>query len=401
MHGRHSRLLALGHQPRTARCRRQCHRLARAPYARTSSACAHVVCVVQAIGDDNGRGPRTLALMWIAVERGTRRVQGMALGEPRPGSPALAGAARLSPEQAEVVVSGLTHDARVLASLRSLLHRAGLFSPAAAAPPSDDDVRALARRLSARGRITVLERPWIPLPVGDGEPDEAASAPTPIDVGRHSIAYRVIDNGTGEPYAGVSLKVLLPGGREVEQRTDADGWVKLDDVRPGRCDVRAERGGRSLAQVLAFVGMGPVIDGPAPSLVDEAFERPVFAALERVGRTKPARDSLAIARVLRHRVRDGDTLASIAEQHGLGVDELTQFNFGTSEPREVSAALSRLVGARKRNLRTGEVVLSSLDRPGVLFVPQPFEAPGQASDHDYVIRVSRLAHEPPPFVLSL
>lgn len=339
--------------------------------------------------------------MWIAVERGTRRVQGMALGEPRPGSPALAGAARLSREQAEGVVSGLTRDAQVLAALRSLLHRAGLFSPAAAAPPSDDDVRALALWLSARGRITVLERPWIPLPVGDGGPDEAASAPTPVDVGHHSIAYRVIDNGTGEPYAGVALKVLLPGGREVDQRTDADGWVRLDDVRAGRCEVRAHRGGRALEQVLAFEGMGPVIDGPVPTLVGDVFERPLFAGLERVGRTKPARESLAIARVARHRVRDGDTLASIAEQHELSTDELTSFNFGTTDPKKVRAALSRLVGSRTRNLRTGELVLSSRDQPGVLFVPRPFEAPGQETDHDYVIRVRRLAHEPPPFVLSL
>ncbi|APR86757.1 hypothetical protein A7982_12106 [Minicystis rosea] len=256
------------------------------------------------------------------------------------------------------------------------------------------------RRALEDGRLTAV-RTRLPAPAG-GLEEEPETVRRPAQVERASITYQVVDDATSDPIADVALWVALPDGREEEKRTDAEGYVRFEGIRPGRCSVRADRGERDLLHVLVFDGFGlhPVGEHGALGR-SERWPRPTVVELDKKLARKPQKRALAITAVRRHRVRTGETLASIAKLHDLDERALLQFNFGTTDHAEVQRLLVREVGCRRRNLGTGDVVLSDRDRPGILYIPEPFKAHGQSTDHDYVIRVHRVRPAPPSYAFSL
>jgi hypothetical protein len=259
-------------------------------------------------------------------------------------------------------------------------------------------LRTALRRALRDGRITAVRAPLGPPPVAPEEEEKrVARQPTALA----SISYQVVDDATGDPVPDVTLFITLPDGKEQEKRTDKEGTIRFDGIRPGHCSVRGDRRDRDLLHVLVFTGMGLQRLGHHAAHGNEPWERPTMAKfkkkLVRTARAKAA----AITAVQRHRVRTGETLASIAERYDMTADELTKFNFGTTDKDEVQRLLIREVGCRHRDLSTGQVVLSDKDKPGILYVPTPFRAPGQMTDHDYVIRVHQVQPTPRPYVFSL
>src|SRR5688572_27924605 len=71
-----------------------------------------------------------------------------------------------------------------------------------------------------------------------------------------------------------------------------------------------------------------------------------------------------------HRVRAGETLASIAQTHGLTWQDLTKFNFGTDVPREVNRYLHEVVGCTKRTKDGKNYRFSDSDVPGIIYIPK-------------------------------
>jgi len=68
----------------------------------------------------------------------------------------------------------------------------------------------------------------------EGAPAEAES---PGESTLQWIAFRVIDDATEKPQAGVQLKIKLPSGEVREYTTDGDGRIRIDGLRPGSCDI--------------------------------------------------------------------------------------------------------------------------------------------------------------------
>ncbi|HEY3246395.1 MAG TPA: PAAR domain-containing protein, partial [Phycisphaerae bacterium] len=61
------------------------------------------------------------------------------------------------------------------------------------------------------------------------------------DKKKHHVVFQVIDEDTGQPCRGVSLKVKLPDGTEEQHVTDSDGMIEIDGLdRPGQCEVTCE-----------------------------------------------------------------------------------------------------------------------------------------------------------------
>lgn len=102
----------------------------------------------------------------------------------------------------------------------------------------------------------------------------------------------------------------------------------------------------------------------------------------------PNRDEATV-----HDVNDGETLQSIADSVGATVAELTYFNFGTTELREVNRALVEIVGARKPSSDGSSYEFTSKDKErgsGKILVPKKFERSGLATGRTYVARLKPL-----------
>jgi len=52
------------------------------------------------------------------------------------------------------------------------------------------------------------------------------------------IAFRVIDDQTEKPYAGVQLRLKLPTGEVRDFMTDGDGRIRIDGLQPGSVDIQ-------------------------------------------------------------------------------------------------------------------------------------------------------------------
>lgn len=100
-----------------------------------------------------------------------------------------------------------------------------------------------------------------------------------------------------------------------------------------------------------------------------------------------------------YRVKDGDSLESVAAANGLTWQELAQFNFGTAVPTAVNEHLRREVGCTKRTLDGRNYIFTSADSPGVIRIPGgaapvgsgEVSTPGYVTAMRYIEKSLRLA----------
>ncbi|ATB30135.1 HET-C-related protein [Melittangium boletus] len=82
-----------------------------------------------------------------------------------------------------------------------------------------------------------------------------------------------------------------------------------------------------------------------------------------------------------HRVRDGESLDSIARAHGLTWQELARYNFGTDVKDEVSRQLATKVGCRKKTFDGRSYIFTSQDSPGLIQIPGVSGSPAQEASY--------------------
>lgn len=330
--------------------------------------------------------------MWILIDHDARGLQWAdSLDALADGG----GAEVVGSERARALIDALLRDQGAAARLSRLLHT--LEPGAARGKPLELRDRFARLIRSHRVRIAEVQRHAV-FEWGQGEKDAEVADKTAKELAE--ISYQVVDDPTGDPIPGVPLWVRLPDGSEVKRQTDGEGMVRFEGIQAGRCAVRAERGDKDLLHVLAFAAFGLHRRTSGRPNRGVLWERPTVDALESAGKRKTKGTVTAIAVVVEHRVRTGDTFASIAERYGLVADELVKFNFGTTERREVQRHLRREVGCRRRDPDTGEYLFDNKDKPGIIYVPRTWEAPNQTTGNDYVIRVHRIEPYEPPFVYS-
>jgi len=251
------------------------------------------------------------------------------------------------------------------------------------------------------GRIRLwVEQPPVRATTLSALPDEEAfepllSQPEP-ELSR--VAFQVLERHGGAPVPGVTLSITLPDGSVTEQRTDDDGLVDLRDIPEGTCSVRSERNGKHRGQSVVFTGFGYFV--PSNVRAAAGWSRSIIDALQPVGQLAIEEQASALVRVVEHRVATGDTLESIAEAHGVTVDDITEFNWGTTDPAAVRAALSSEVGCHVRNPDTGALEFSDDDEPGIIAVPLPFECSERVTDTRHIFQVQR-PRPRPRWVFSL
>jgi hypothetical protein len=130
--------------------------------------------------------------------------------------------------------------------LRPLVNDTELFvTPRAASVVSPAPVGgrpAYIATLIAEGRLTLLES-RTPVKIRGGvspiepPPDEPDEPPPDVPVETSWIKFRVVDDATGDPIAGVTLNVGLPDGSKRDFVTRPDGMVEINDIDPGTCEI--------------------------------------------------------------------------------------------------------------------------------------------------------------------
>ena len=257
----------------------------------------------------------------------------------------------------------------------------------AGAPPqtagSKDDLRTRAARMFHLGELVAIPLPHEPLrkiEALEGEEQVAEASRT-----EHAwVAFVVLDDVTGEPVAGVKLGIRLPEGGRAEHTTPGSGTLEFDPCARGTCTVDTSLGDATLGSVLELVRFG------APT------ERP----LEGIPFPNPDDRKPVVVRVTHHRVRSGESLASIAKGAGLDWKELARFNFGTDAPRKVNVALREQVGCHKRTADGHNYLFHDHDYPGIVYVPSPLCLEHLSTDQTHTLVVRPLTRPPRPFYFS-
>lgn len=251
-----------------------------------------------------------------------------------------------------------------------------------------DDAEVLdevAHRISI-GHLWIAEE--LPEPQPDiPEPDTASSssAAPPPELPRSKkltfIEFKVIWDVSGEPVKNVRLVVKTPDGVENYHDTNGEGKIRVEEIEPGSCDVRCDMKELKLKDALAFVGMG---EGFTP------------------GGTAPADGSstLRIVAVKEHKVRAGESIASLASKAKMTWQDLAKFNWGTAVPDEINKHLVADVGCTRKTKDGKNYMFDDTDDPGIVFIPSPWGEDGLACGGAHVIRVRRVGITKAPFIFS-
>ncbi len=203
------------------------------------------------------------------------------------------------------------------------------------------------------------------------------------------IRFRVVDDQSGEPLAGVALKVTQPNGRTFDYATRADGMVEVNGIDPGLCDVASSLDGALLSDTYAFVLMG---DQPSPPPLSapsgNGDTMPLDPSAEsRTRSAGAAGQGVRIALIEEHKVRTGESIKSLAEANGLTWQELARFNWSTAVPDEINVKLADEVGCTRKAPDGVNYRFDDGDEPGLVLIPRPWSVTGLATERMHTIRV--------------
>jgi len=250
------------------------------------------------------------------------------------------------------------------------------------------------------GRRLVLQRRSPPRPHLSPVLPEAAPQRPPARAAKRPdswIELRIVDDESGDPFAGVELKVTASDGSISRASSDRDGGAWMDHIVGGACSASSPRkkGEGTALDTAAFLGIGE-----APTGKKEASDEVQTAGKEvagaeagggepssgQTGRAPVVRRARHIARITEHKVKSGDTLEQLAESVNLTAEELARFNWGAAEPEEIEGCLGAFVGCTRRDEK-GRYLLDDSDNPGIVYLPEPWEQGGLATEQKHTIRV--------------
>jgi hypothetical protein len=181
------------------------------------------------------------------------------------------------------------------------------------------------------------------------------------------------------PLPDVEVFLETPTGAIGRHTTDDRGRIELKGIGVGFCRAWCDEKDSRLARTWHHAGMGGFCASP-----DE-----IAAAPHRPAEAMTGEGRRIMARTRAVRVRSGDTLASIAERHGLSWHELARFNWDTDAPGKIDEHLRDDVGCTRRTADGRNFIFSDDDTPGLLHVPERWEATGLATGYVHVVRGRR------------
>jgi hypothetical protein len=290
----------------------------------------------------------------------------------------------LSAPQARRYLEDYAHDSLAMSHLRMALAEDSLGMPV----NNFDDGEVLdevAHRVEM-GHLTIAEELEEPQPdIPEPEQASSSSAAPPPELPRSKkltfVEFKVIWDISAEPVKNVRLVVKTPDGVENFHDTNGEGKARVEDIEAGSCDVRCDMKDLKLTDALGFVAMG---DALAP------------------GGTAPAGNSstLRIVAIKEHKVKAGESIASLAIKAGMTWQNLAKFNWNTAVPDEINKHLMSDVGCTHKTKDGKNYMFDDTDDPGIVFIPSAWSEHGLASGSTHVIRVRRVSITRAPFIFS-
>lgn len=266
-----------------------------------------------------------------------------------------------------------------------------LGSTATVTMDAEATIGVVARWLSS-GSMRLLRAPPPPkLLIPEAAPEEEPRPPPPRKSASGMLSILVIDDRTEEPVPKVKMRLKLPGGDEQDAVTDSSGRIDISTATRGFAQVVATENKASLKTSIAYVGTGMLSSQPQ-------------AGQSRGNSTSSSsggqQQDLVLRRIVEHKVKTGDTLASVANLFGLTWEQLAQFNWETTAPDEINKRLFREVGCRKKTQDKKNYVFDSADKPGIVYGPRLLLLSAFALDQLHILRVGKLPR-PKPFLFSM
>lgn len=208
-------------------------------------------------------------------------------------------------------------------------------------------------------------------PVRAATPKDLGPAITPSQMRRLLAGWLevvVVWDDTGQPIAGLPLTVESSGNSQ-SLTTDSSGRGRVDNV-DGPCLVTGSFADETLDQCVVVAGVGST---PTP---------------QKKAAGSSAAAPRCIVAIEAHKVKTGETLASIAADAGTDWQTLAKFNWGTDSPNDVNEHLRDDVGCTKTSVDGREYLLDDSDTPGIIYLPSPWSQTLQPGQTHY-IRVRR------------
>lgn len=208
-------------------------------------------------------------------------------------------------------------------------------------------------------------------------PDDALAQRPTEDRESVQWAYiRVTERHTGTRVPGVVMRYQMTG------RSD---WTTIVSNGQGEVRIPAHQSSETfniasvaLEDLIAqsALGWGHFVGGPSAG--DSAMKAEPLSE-ERLEKEREADAPLVvlpdlpsplfIASLAAHKVKDSDSLSSIAAQYGSDSSLIARYNWDAESAEELNCALYDEVGCVNRDVNTGSYLFSSNDDPGYVFVP--------------------------------
>ena len=188
---------------------------------------------------------------------------------------------------------------------------------------------------------------------------------------------KVVDDESGMTITGVSLDLKTPSGSDEQHKTRLSGLIESLGLQSGSCELSCDLRDLTIDNTLVFVGVGEVPIGKPGAGLSKSDKVSVPAAGK----------NYRVALVEEHKVKTGETLASLAQSVGMSEQDLANFNWKTKDPSDIEKHLANDVGCTKKSADGKKYILDDADEPGILYLPQKWTKGGLSTNQQHTIRV--------------
>ncbi len=198
------------------------------------------------------------------------------------------------------------------------------------------------------------------------------------------IKFTVCDDIRDEKLKNIAFEIVLPDGTIHSAKTDSSGEIEVKHIEPGTCTIKTDIADKTIKNLYRYIGLGTQALQEAPKEDQDKNKKEQSNSSDNTDSTN---EPITFAFIEEYKVETGDTLESIAESFNLSKDDITKFNWNTTDQEEINNCIYRYVGSSLLD-SDNNLVFRSNDDPGIIFIPQKLELTDFKTNDFYTLRLS-------------